>query len=441
LAVALLASPAGATGPEAAKRELGRELFIRVWMPGDPRSHRGDGLGPVFNAQSCVACHDQGGAGGAGRLEQNIDIATVGPGGNYQAAYAFQMNFGGARLAYWFQSGPTRTRTRTSQRPPAPDPAVLASIHPGFRQSRSLVLHLFGTRPGYRPWRDLVPGEHGPVSVRVSQRNPTPLFGMGFIDEVPDAVLEAAARRRADGAQAVPAGRVSRLADGRIGRFGWKAQTATLEEFVHAAAATELGLEIPGRHQASDPELPGLGAPGLDMNQEECEALVAYVRSLPSPVARTPEEESEEVEAGKTSFHAIGCAGCHVPKLGDIDGIYSDLLLHDMGTRLADTGAYGVFGSSADRAAVAGAPRQRGRTGPASDAEWRTPPLWGLRDSAPYLHDGRAASVEQAISLHTGQGTSSARRYAQLPARRKQQLLAFLRSLTAPPEDERGAGN
>ena len=66
----------------------------------------------------------------------------------------------------------------------------------------------------------------------------------------------------------------------------------------------------------------------------------------------------------------------------------------------------------------------------ATSQEWRTPPLWGLRDSAPYLHDGRAATVDQAIALHGGQGAAAAQRYAQLSARRKRQLDAFLLSLS-----------
>src|SRR5262249_10347274 len=74
----------------------GRELFTRVWLPNDPRSHGGDGLGPVFNGQSCVACHDQGGPGGAGAVGRNIEIATATGLGlpGYRFAYAFGMDFG-----------------------------------------------------------------------------------------------------------------------------------------------------------------------------------------------------------------------------------------------------------------------------------------------------------------------------------------------------------
>ena len=112
-------------------------------------------------------------------------------------------------------------------------------------------------------------------------------------------------------------------------------------------------------------------------------------------------------------------------------GIYSDLLLHDMGARLDDAAAYSVFVGAPPRAEGAQAP-DRPSTASASIHEWRTPPLWGLRDSGPYLHDGRATSIDQAIGMHAGQGASSARRYAELSPARKRHLATFLRSLVAP---------
>ena len=103
-----------------------------------------------------------------------------------------------------------------------------------------------------------------------------------------------------------------------------------------------------------------------------------------------------------------------------------------MSPGLGDSDAYSVFVGDPPRAEVAGAPDRSG-TGTSTIQEWRTPPLWGLRDSGPYLHDGRAATIDQAIALHAGQGASSARRYAELSPRRKRHLAAFLGSLAAPP--------
>ncbi len=408
---------------------LGRELFERNWVKNDRRGHGGDGLGPVFNGQSCVDCHSLGGSGGAGGADRNIEIATATEdlaAGGY--SYSFNMDFATGRFEYRMglpnQAAP-RGELRT-------DPRLLATIHPGFGGSRSVVLHRYGTDPAYQTWRESVPGQHGMVSVRSSQRNPPPLFGSGLIDAIPDAAIEAAARRKFPGSAQVK-GRVSRQKDGRIGRFGWKAQTATLEEFVHSAAAGEMGLEIPGRHQATDPRLPGLGAMGLDMDAEECKALVDHVRGLPAPVAIRPADDRDLalIEAGEATFKSIGCTSCHLPKLGDVEGIYSDLLLHDMGPRPGDTDtSYTVFVGEPPRGDVADRP---GGPGASSAREWRTPPLWGLRDSGPYLHDGRAARIDQAIAQHGGQGAASARRYAELSPRRKRQVEAFLTSLAAPP--------
>ena len=115
------------------------------------------------------------------------------------------------------------------------------------------------------------------------------------------------------------AGRVSRQKDGRIGRFGWKAQTPSLADFVLTACAVELGLEVPDHHQGGLPQAPEVKAKGLDLTDQECAALVAYVRSLPTPIGRVAsvEAEAKTIAAGKGSFESIGCASCHTPKLGD----------------------------------------------------------------------------------------------------------------------------
>ena len=173
------------------------------------------------------------------------------------------------------------------------------------------------------------------------------------------------------------------------------------------------------------------------MDQDECAALVAYVRDLPPPVSNDPAgpKESQQVKAGSSVFKAIGCATCHLPKLGDVEGIYSDLLLHEMSPQLGDTSAYGVFGArdvgEAKPAPPGDGPDRKSRPG-ATVQEWRTPPLWGVRDSAPYLHDGRAETVDQAIRGHGGQAAASAQKYAQLSTRERAQLEVFLLSLAAP---------
>jgi len=128
---------------------------------------------------------------------------------------------------------------------------------------------------------------------------------------------------------------------------------------------------------------------------------------------------------GKMLFSKIGCADCHQPKVGDVDGLYSDLLLHDMGQPLEGGGSYNEpLPSRPD-------PNKPPSDGP-NPGEWRTPPLWGVADSAPYLHDGRAPTLEKAIEMHGGQGTRAARNFASLNKVQQDQVIAFLWTLRAP---------
>ena len=442
--------PPGQDRKDELAAQRGRELFSRQWVPDDPRSRGGDGLGPVYNERSCLNCHDQGGPGGAGSADKNIELITPASselaGNNDQGFfyYAFSYSFGSDGFEYHF-GDPNRDRDRNQGRnrknlaAKPPIVADLVQIHPGFRHAPSVVLHRYGNDNDYRTWREWVLGKHGSIAFRTSQRNPTPLFGMGRIDAIPDDVIEAAARHRQPGVH----GRVSRLPDGRVGRFGWKAQTATLREFILSAASVEMGLELPGHSQAADPRIPPLAAPGLDLNQDDCDALIAYVRALPSPVIETPADAKtvRAIRSGRSVFRAIGCAACHVQKLGSVDGIYSDLLLHEMAPELSDTGLYGAFVANLNGAAALPAPPAAAQVGkadrvPARLEEWRTPPLWGLRDSFPYLHDGRAATIEQAILMHGGEAAASAQRYRQLSPRERSLLELFLLSLSAPPQGD-----
>lgn len=498
----------------------GKELFNREWLPHDSRSHGGDGLGPVFNDSSCVACHNAGATGGGGPASKNADILTALATGQEQFVRSQPPSFLGMALEALVGIEPPRASRPTPVR--KPDTTELVKAHAGFRTARSVVLHRFGTEPEYESWRlkmigldqfgrnpqsfiafsgdqraqmelDQVKmlsqvrgnigqfqGQAGEFVLAHSQRNPTALFGAGRVDTIPDAVLEAAAKvKHPDFPEVV--GRVSRQKDGRIGRFGWKGQTPSLNDFVLTACAVELGLEVPGHAQGGLPQSPEAKAKGLDLTGDECAALVAFVRSLPQPIEARPEGAAEArlVAAGRDHFGRIGCANCHTPALGDVEGIYSDLLLHDLGPELGDTGAYGVFvpdssdpdfvdpdlnvagGIATTTEIVLDAPGVSGLedvvvptvatpggattiaefqpsapprppTGPASRQEWRTPPLWGLRDSGPYLHDGRADTLEQAIALHGGQAASSALQYFKLTAEERMQLQAFLKTLIAP---------
>jgi CxxC motif-containing protein (DUF1111 family) len=121
-----------------------------------------------------------------------------------------------------------------------------------------------------------------------------------------------------------------------------------------------------------------------------------------------------------------------------VAGIYSDLLLHDMGHELADPAGANVPGISGMTKAFDATLYYGGMTDvfvaapPESQRQWRTPPLWGLAESGPYLHDGRARTVDEAIRLHGGEARAARRKYASLRPESRIQLLAFLYSVGVP---------
>jgi hypothetical protein len=366
-----------------------------------------------------------------------------------------------------------------------PDREKLAEIHPALRTEGSFPLHRFGTEQQFQIWKKKHSLETPQVfmmgnqtridGVRIalipSERNTPALFGVGLIDRIPLSVQEAIAAEQAAlssktadsekpdaspsknlnrrfGGQRQPlpiSGRVARLKDGRVGRFGWKANVATLRDFTLQACSNEIGLEVPGFPRAVPPWVKDYKAPGLDLSADQCDRLTEFVASLPRPVVLTPEtpEQASEITAGWKLFGTMGCAECHRVKLGDVDGIYSDLLLHDMAQSLSGSGFYGTNiefvktkESTEPLPVNRDAPDKPTREKPpafgAGAREWRTPPLWGLRDSAPYLHDGRAETIADAIELHDGEGSASAQAFEKLTPRERMQLEMFLQSLAAP---------
>jgi CxxC motif-containing protein (DUF1111 family) len=391
---------------DAEMAQAGETLFNHEWYVGDPLCTGGDGLGPVFNATSCVACHHQGGVGGSGGLEHNVTLFTVAPASPGESV--------GQGVIHARATHPTLQETLSLV-----DPSLPAISQP--RLNQLIVLRGDG--------RQCV---SMPANVQFSQRNTPALFGSKLIDEIPDRVLIGQERREqmrlgpanADD-ETRPAGRVARLSDGRIGKFGWKGQSASLADFVQAACANELGLGNPGQAQPRSLAKPSYEPAGLDLTQEQCDQIAAFCASLSRPKERL-KDELTNVEAGKRIFSKIGCADCHVPNLGSIEGLYSDLLLHRMGKDLVGGGSYGERPRTVPDLPIVDEPQPN---------EWRTPPLWGVADSAPYLHDGRAATLEEAIQMHGGQGRSSADRFRALSSPEQAQLIAFLSSLCAPHAD------
>jgi CxxC motif-containing protein (DUF1111 family) len=450
--------------------EPGQELFTREWIAGDRRSHAGDGLGPVYNAQSCAACHRLGGIGGAGNNETNVSLVTV------FVSEKTSGSFEGQLLEHPLPpaDAPKKIVTGMLGREvelAMPSPDELAKIHPILSMQPSFPFHRFGAGPEFAQWKASIftdgdtdfPEDDteterfkkqdsnrrhckststgsGFLTLIESKRNTPPLFGAGLIDAISDKVLEEVAAEQAQASAGETAkfrqedevlpvrGRVARLKDGRAGRFGWKAGVASLREFTLQACSSELGLEVPGFARSAPPWKSNYKAPGIDLTAAQCDTLTEFVAALPSPGARPADstEQADAIERGRELFASVGCAVCHRPNLGGVEGIYSDLLLHNMGHELSDSGSYTVLEpeiTSKDK------PRQPRA---ANELEWRTPPLWGLCDSAPYLHDGRAATIAIAVALHGGEGRSAAQEYKRLPEKERKEVELFLKSLIAP---------
>ena len=383
-------------------KRAGQELFVHQWVAHDPQA-QGDGLGPVFNANSCTACHFQGGVGGGGDVAHNVTAYEIHP---------------------------------TVRDPDLQKGLVHAfAVDTSFVESLALVKNEFPIIPG----GDRVVGgctvrfeDFDPVRIEVT--NSIALFGDGLIDRLGDSTIRLNHARRVmrqigseiGGDLSSPgAGRPRALPDGRVGKFGWKAQFATLEEFVAAACANELGLGNPLMEQAK-PVGRSYPDPEADLTGKQFRQLVAFVDALPKPVEVLPIDKRERAlaERGKTVFQSVGCAQCHTPDLGDVAGIYSDLLLHSLTTHIGDGYTHEI---------VVEVPLPSGH--PAPD-EWRTPPLWGVADSAPYMHDGGAPTLRDAILRHEGEAAGVTKAFRHLPPADQKSLIAFLKTLQAPAETQ-----
>jgi len=334
-----------------------------------------DGLGPVFNGRSCAECHSAPAVGG-----------------------------GSERLV-------TRFGTTTNGQF---DP--LAQYGGSLIQDHAIT-RADGSVHNFSP--ETVPA----AATIVAHRRTPPLFGLGYVDAIPDqALFDLAAQeaQRGDGT----AGRVNvvtNVATGlqSAGKFGWKSQVPSLFVFSGDAYLNEMGI--------TNPLFPNENCPNGDCSQlkwnprpdmndlgDGVRAFADFMTMLAAPSRGVI---TSDVTAGEQVFENAGCASCHVATMhtgsSDIAALdnkpfhpYSDFLLHDMGS-LGDGIAQGDA---------------RGR-------EIRTAPLWGLRAITRYLHDGRASTLTDAILAHDGQGHGARDRFAALDDASKSKLLAFLNSL------------
>ena len=393
-------------GPSASAAEVaeGRDLFEHEWTPNDPLAH-GDGLGPVFNARSCAACHFQGGLGGGGANEHNAVGFEVQP-----------------------RPGDLNFHTGTIHN---------FSVDATQQESTKQLKTVFPTIPG-RTFQTGTPGcqtttviaDFDPVRTQSVQT--TALFGAGWIDLISDRAIIKNARNRGlteavremslkfDG---IPVGRVRHVAGG-VGKFGWKGQFARLEDFVAAACANELGLGTPTTEQAKPLTGPGR-ASEPDLDRKQFRALVSFVKTLPKPI----EAEGDAVAShGKELFSTVGCAVCHVPNMGGVKGVYSDFLLYTIEDP-PPPGGRNDYSEPPVQLQLPARPDDEPKP-----SEWKTPALWGVADSAPYLHDGTAATLRDAIIRHRGEAKGVTKRYEELTPADQAAVIAFLGTLKAPPE-------
>ncbi|MEP7350415.1 MAG: di-heme oxidoredictase family protein [Sphingorhabdus sp.] len=385
--------------PEASDEEAravfrrGRELFAKRWTAEE-------GLGPLFDGQSCLICHPRGGGGRpvlAGRSSaENASMvvrlqATASAYGRQlqRRAGGDVMGEGEVAISYVetdfiFPDGEV-VRMRT------PRYTFAELAHDTFPEAFSVV-----------------------IAPKVA--------GVGLLEAVPEANIRKGADPDDHNSDGI-SGRIALTDDGRVGRFGWRAESATVAEQVARAFALDMGLSTP---LSPDPNADctaaacrqvfgAKAAPHVEVGARQFADLVAFARMMKPPPQGS---HNSATRRGEALFSTMGCASCHHPSF-DTEATtepylsrrriwpYTDLLLHDMGEGLADR--------------VSG--------------EWRTAPLWGvaLRRQVQreefYLHDGRARSLVEAILWHGGEANRARDNFSKLSREERSALLAFLETL------------
>lgn len=360
---------AGLTTSESAHFAEGLEEFSGVETVAD-------GLGPVFNGRSCAECHVAPATGGGSALHLVTRIGT-----RVNGVFDPLTRLGGS-LMQDHAIGPADGATHQFR---AEAPTALATI----------VVH----------------------------RRTTPLFGLGLVDATPDSDFVALAQqqRSRDGSTAGHVAMVDNIRAGMktVGKFGWKSQVPTLLQFAGDAYLNEMGITNPLFPNENCPngdcaELAFNPQPGMNDGEDGIVALSEYMAMLAPPARGTITRDATD---GETTFDRIGCTSCHVATMrsgaSSVAALshqtyhpYSDFLLHDVG----------ALGDGIEQ-------------GDAGAREIRTAPLWGLRFVTAYLHDARAHTLDDAITMHDGQARASRDRYNALSRADKDKVLAFLRSL------------
>ncbi len=422
----------GLTADETAFFQDGQARFadIEVVTKGS-----NNGLGPRFNSNQCLSCHSQPDAGGTSPA-QNPLIAVA------------ALN-GAKNTVPWFitSSGPVR-EARFKKSNGVSD----GSVHDLFViTGRTDAPGCNIVQPDFLPAGTPLTGQGG--NLNIIFRIPTPVFGAGLIEAIPDSAilanmhsnpLEKSPMGISGHANAHLSGNVNRSAnDGTITRFGWKAQNKSLLMFASEAYNVEMGVtnqlspqerdESPGCLFNATPEdtLNFTPAPTTTGSSNtavlsDIEAFANFMRMLAPP---TPAPATPSSEKGRATLARIGCVHCHTPSFitgakiasgswtspsaalsNQTANLYSDLLVHHMGKGLAD----GIT---------------QGGAGP---DEFRTAPLWGVGQRVFFLHDGRTANLVDAIRDHQSRGSEANKvieHFNKLTTQEQQEVIDFLRSL------------
>jgi CxxC motif-containing protein (DUF1111 family) len=395
-----------------------------------------NGLGPRFNSNQCLSCHSQPSVGGTSPATNPlIAIATLD---------------GARNVVPWFitQNGPIREARFKRNRNGTND----GGVHNLFViTDRSDAAGCNIAQPSFLPAGNPLTGKGG--NPNIIFRIPTPVFGAGLIEAIPDSAIltnmkAEAHRKKPLGISGHPnahlSGNANRSAnDGTITRFGWKAQNKSLLLFAGEAYNVEMGITNQLFPQERD-ENPGcifnpMPEDALNFTPDatttpntntgvisDIEAFANFMRMLAPPA---PAPDTPSTVNGRALFAKIGCAFCHTPSFttgkmiasgsstspsGALSNravnLFSDLLVHHMGTGLAD----GIT---------------QGGAGP---DEFRTAPLWGVGQRVFFLHDGRTSNLVEAIKAHRSPDSEANKvidRFNRLTAREQQDIINFLRSL------------
>ena len=417
----------------------GKALANQPWIKAPTATDARDGLGPLYNARSCLGCHVIGGRGPVPEDGERAIFAAIlrlSVPGEYdpvrgsrpEPVYGEQIQGRSVALSH-------QLRGKIAAQDPATDPEAPPEgrVHLAWRE-QAFAYPDGEVRTLRYPRPHLEEAGYGPLhpSVLVSLRAAPAIHGMGLLEAIDQASIDALADPDDADGDGI-SGRANRVWDFERGatvpgRFGWKANRASLRITTAAAFQGDVGISNPVfpeqpctrvqrrcRHTPS-----GNDADGFELPEQLLALTLEFVRSIGVPRAR------EQTQYGRSLFYAAGCTACHQPGfttsareggLAHLGGQqiwpYTDLLLHDMGPELAD-----------------GRPDYE-----ASGSEWRTAPLWGIGLSArvngvaTLLHDGRARSVEEAILWHGGEGGAARANFAALDRRERDALIAFVESL------------